>query len=188
MKRHLFLTGPIGCGKSTVLMASLGEKRNQAGGFLTVRRRYENGKPAYFMLMTPDGREKEIFLDLTGPEPRLNLNVFDRLGVDILRRSENSPFLVLDEIGGIELLCPEFMAELDKILDSDIPIIGVVKGAGPVGSLVETLGLSREYEEASHRLRTQLREDPRTTLYESSHYDKTALALAKHWVKEYAHE
>lgn len=188
MRRHLFLTGPIGCGKSTYVLAALGENIFRAGGFLTLRRRTESGKPADFVLMTPDGQEKAVFLDLTGDTPQLHMDVFSGLGAKILRRAGHSPFLLLDEIGGIELLCPEFMEALDRVLDSPIPILGVIKGEGPAGALVQALGLSREYEEAARCLRARLQADPDTCVYPCGQFDKTALALTKRWVKEYLHE
>ena len=37
MRRRLFLTGPIGCGKSTLIAKALGSTVRHAGGFLTLR-------------------------------------------------------------------------------------------------------------------------------------------------------
>ena len=39
MKRRLFLTGPIGCGKSTAIAAALGDRLPHCGGLLTRRHR-----------------------------------------------------------------------------------------------------------------------------------------------------
>ena len=95
---------------------------------------------------------------------------------------------MLDEIGGIELLCPEFSAALEQLLRRDIPVIGVMKGESPAGALVEALGLSEEYTRAADRLRSLLRGDENTLLYECRQFDEQALHLAEQWVKEYAHE
>lgn len=181
MKRRLFLTGPIGCGKSTAIAQALGEKITQCGGFLT--RRYREPQ-LHFTLESPDGQYSETFLEFSGGTPRLNLDVFSRRGVSSL----NGDILVLDEIGGIELLCPEFSAALEQLLRRDIPVIGVLKGLGPAGALVEALGLSEEYTHAADRLRSLLRVDENTLLYECRQFDEQALHLAEQWVKEYAHE
>ena len=186
MRKHLFFTGPIGCGKSTLLLHALGEKLWQAGGFLTLRRRHADGSAADFVLISPDGKEKEVFLDLTGAAPRLDMEVFARLGVRLLR--EEKPFLVLDEIGGVELLCPEFTRELYRVLERDIPIIGVVKGEGPAGALIQKLGLTEDYQQAASGLRKTMENHADTSLYTCSQFDKNALALAKRWVEEYVHE
>ena len=181
MKRHLFLTGSIGCGKSTAITVALGEKITQCGGFLTRRYREPN---LHFRLESPDGQHSETFLDFSDGKPRLNMDVFSQSGVSLLR----GDILVLDEIGGIELLCPEFAAALEQVLRADIPVIGVLKGIGPAGALVEALGLSEAYIRAADRLRSQLRDDENTLLYECRQFDEQALHLAEQWVKEYAHE
>ena len=181
MKRRLFLTGSIGCGKSTAISQALGETITQYGGFLTRRYREPN---LHFTLESPDGQCSETFLDFPDGKPRLNMDVFSHLGVHLL----NGEILVLDEIGGIELLCPEFAAVLEQVLQSDIPVIGVLKGPGPAGALIDRLGLSEEYLQAAESLRTWLENDENTLLYECGQFDKQALLLAKQWVKEYAHE
>lgn len=181
MKRRLFLTGPIGCGKSTALASALREKLTQCGGFLTRRHREPN---LHFTLESPDGRFAETFLDFPDEKPSLNMAVFSHMGVKQLK----GDVLVLDEIGGIELLCPEFAAALEQVLQTDIPVIGVMKGEGPAGSLIEALGLSEAYVRSADRLRNRLQNDENTLLYECGQFDEQALHLAKQWVKEYAHD
>ena len=180
MKQRLFLTGPIGCGKSTAIAVALGEKITQCGGFLTRRYREPN---LHFRLESPDGQYSEIFLDFSGGKPQLNMDVFSQLGVSLLK----GDILVLDEIGGLELLCPEFSAALEDLLQRDIPVIGVLKGIGPAGALVEALGLTEEYHWAAGKLRQQLRNDPGTLVYECTQYDENALLLARQWVEETFH-
>jgi len=181
MKRRLFLTGPIGCGKSTAISAALGEKITQCGGFLT--RRYREPQ-LHFTLESPDGQYAETFLDFPDGKPRLNMDAFSRLGVSLLK----GDILVLDEIGGIELLDPNFTDALESVLKSNVPILGVIKGAGPAGALVKALGLTEEYERAVSRLREQLCCDIGTLVYACEQFDENALHLAEQWVKEYAHE
>ena len=181
MKRRLFLTGPMGCGKSTAIANALGEKITRCGGFLT--RRYREPR-LHFTLESPDGQFSETFLDFPEGKPRVNMDVFSRLGVSFLRGN----ILVLDEIGGIELLCPEFAVALDHVLQTEIPVIGVMKGESPAGALMDTLGLSEAYVNAADYLRNWLQNDENTLLYECRQFDKQALHLAEQWVKEYAHE
>lgn len=178
MKRHLFLTGSIGCGKSTAITVALGEKITQCGGFLT--RRYRDPY-LHFTLESPDGNVKSTFLDFASGKPEAELAVFS----ESYLRGE---ILVLDEIGGIELLNPEFAAALETVLSSGIPILGVIKGEEPAGALIDRLGLTEEYHWAAGRLRQQLRNDPNTLVYECTQYDENALRLARQWVEEYCHE
>ena len=181
MKPRLFLTGPIGCGKSTAIAQGLGDKITQCGGFLT--RRYREPQ-LHFTLESPDGQYSETFLDFPGGKPTLHWNVFSQLGVDLLR----GDILVLDEIGGIELLNPKFTGALTAALKSDVPILGVVKGEGSARALIETLDLANEYRLAASHLRNWLHQDENTILYECSHYDGTALLLVKQWTEEYLHD
>ena len=127
-----------------------------------------------------------MFLDLSGPTPQLDMEVFSHLGVSLLEQAAVYPFVIFDEIGGIELLCPEFVASLDRLLSSDVPIIGVLKGEGPASAMVSRLGLTKEYEDAIHALRNRLSQDTHTKIYHYDQVDSHVLSsLTARWVKEY---
>lgn len=184
MKRRLFLTGPMGCGKSTAIEKALGDTLPRCGGFLTRRTRDPDGHAVSFSLSSPDASAEAIFLDFSSGKPEVHMQVFEQLGTSLLK----GKFLVLDEIGGIELLCPEFLAALETVLQSDTPILGVMKGEAPASALIQALGLTGDYETAANNLRRKLREDEDTLLYECRQFDAAALRLAEDWVKEYTHE
>lgn len=181
MKPRLFLTGPIGCGKSTAIAAALGDRISRCGGFLTRRQR---GDILTFALESPDGSVSEHFLTFSEGKPRLDLTVFSKTGIPLL----TGAVLILDEIGGAELLNPEFSAALEMLLAGDRPIIGVVKGQGPASKLIEALGLSEEYARAADALRQRLGKDQNTLLYECGRFDENARRLAAQWAEEYLHE
>ena len=61
--KNLFLTGPVGCGKSTSIAMALGEHLQGAGGFLTVRQKDETGRAVAYWLQKPDGTEKHCIID-----------------------------------------------------------------------------------------------------------------------------
>lgn len=175
MKQRLFLTGPIGAGKSTAISWALGEKLAECGGFLTRRHREPH---LHFTLESPDGKYRKTFLDFPEGKPEVDLSVFSNICL-------MGKVLILDEIGGVELLNPEFAAALEAVLNADIPILGVIKGEGPAGALVESLGLAEAYSISASRLRQRLETDPGTLVYPCAHYDETALLLARQWVEEY---
>ncbi|MFR5782555.1 MAG: nucleoside-triphosphatase [Oscillospiraceae bacterium] len=60
MKRRLLLTGPIGCGKSTLIANALGGAIRHAGGFLTLRV-IEHGRLAGFDLAPACGGRGSAF-------------------------------------------------------------------------------------------------------------------------------
>lgn len=177
MKRRLFLTGPIGCGKSTAIRDALGERITRCGGFLTCRYREPH---LHFALESPDGTRKVTFLDFSDGKPEWKPGVFSELSLE-------GSVLVLDEIGGIELLNPSFTAALDTVLKSGVPILGVIKGEGPAGALIQALNLTGAYETAAFRLRSFLRGDPDTLLYECGQFDGHARRLAEQWAEEFLH-
>ncbi|MGM9626854.1 MAG: nucleoside-triphosphatase [Faecousia sp.] len=181
--RRLFLTGPIGCGKSTAIETALGDRLPLCGGFRTRRGQLRDGHPENFVLESPDGSRRAVFLDFSRGRPEVHLEVFVDYGIPMLR----GDILILDEIGGVELLCPEFVTALEAVLHSGVPILGVMKGEGPAGALVEALGLTERYTAAADRLRRRMEEDGDTCLYRCGLFDETAVKLAGKWAEEYVH-
>jgi len=180
MIKRLFFTGEIGCGKSTLIQTALGDHLQTCGGFLTKRYRSPH---LHFTLEDPAGRIKTTFLDFRTGKPQLNLDAFIDPGRSLLE----GKVLVMDEIGGIELLCPELSAALEAVLKTDTPIVGVIKGVGPAGALIEALGLTQSYSQAAEKLWNMLRNDPNTLIFKCGKYDQQALCLAKQWTEEYLH-
>lgn len=188
MKPRLFLTGPSGCGKSTMIRRELGDLIHRAGGFCTCRNRDENGTIRGFEIHSADGYgPHDLFLDLTGERPRIDLEILDRTALEYLCRANEQPFALLDEIGGVELLNERFMDKLAVYLNGSHPCIGVMKGAGPAGKLVEMMGLPVRYELARRALFEHLRNDPNTELVEMTcRDDENALRAVREWVAQYA--
>lgn len=184
MRRRLFLTGNIGCGKSTAILTAIGDKLPAFGGFLTKRIRDEGGHGAAFTLCAPDGSRAAVFLDCTSGTPVIHWEVFQTLAPELM----TGKIVILDEIGGMELLCPEFMDALNALLETDIPILGVLKGDTAANAMIRKLGLSEEYEAAANSLCHRLTHDENTHLYTCGQYDPHAQELARAWVKEYAHD
>ena len=166
----------------------LGKLAHRAGGFVTIRERDENGAIRGFEIMSADGYgPRDRFLDLTGENPWIDLEVFSGVGVDYLRRARERRFAVLDEIGGVELLNDRFMDELARYFRGAHPCIGVMKGAGAAGKLVEMMGLTVRSELARRAMYEHLQNDPHTCLVEmTGPDDENALKAVRDWVAEYA--
>lgn len=188
MKKKLFLTGPDRCGKSKMIRQALGDQIRHAGGFVTIRRRDEEGNVLGFDLAPADGSgQPERFLDLTGKRPLTHLEVFSQTGKRLVTQAENRAFAVLDELGGVELLDDGFVRALVRLLRGDMPCIGVLRSAGDAGRTVGVMGLNLRYELARRVLYDYLSKDPNTLVIETTGTDdEEALELVRQWVEEYA--
>ena len=79
------------------------------------------------------------------------------------------------------------MDELARYLRGSQPCIGVMKGAGNAGKLVELMGLTLRYELARRALYEFLCNEPDTQVLEvAGAEDPAALAAVREWVEEYA--
>ncbi len=185
MEKNLFLTGPLGSGKSTAIATALGADLTKAGGFLTVRERDDTGRAVAYHIQRPGGGSREMIINYHKPPYSMYLDVFENFGVELLEEAKQFPYIVLDEIGGFEVLCPKFMEVLMPLLASDIPCIGVMKGAAPAGRMIQNLGLGESYVQKAEALRQWMYRDADTRLYECSQFDPEALRLAQAWAKKY---
>lgn len=181
IKRHLFFTGDIGCGKSSVISMALGDKLCSCGGFRTCRRTEGS---IHFVLESPNGKESFVFLDFRGSEPYLDISVFSDAAISMLC----GKILVLDEIGGIELASTEFYEALFRVLESDVPIIGVLKSQEALKIMSDKLCLPQKASVFAETLRKKLSLDENTTLYKCEKHDKNALLLAQGWVRKYIND
>ena len=189
MKSKLFLTGESGCGKSTLLRQELGKSLDNAGGFLTIRKVDENGAVKGFDIIPPDEKQVSTFLDFSKVPP-IQMEAFGTLGVWCLENAMKNPsqygYIVLDEIGGIELLEETFSEKLYQVLNSDIPCIGVIKGIGPATGMIQALGLSKAYEQKREKLWTTMKSMEDVQVVEMHSWDdEDAKQEVRKWVERW---
>ena len=137
MSRNLFLEGPIQTGKSTLIRSVLGERLRACGGFACQRLKDGGGNTLGFSI----GPAADT--PLTGPFSMSAPGLFAYPGPDgarvmdpeffltsapaLLEVPDGCRLMLLDEIGGIELLCDPFREALLHLLQSDVPCLGVLK-------------------------------------------------------------
>ena len=185
--KNLFLTGPIGCGKSTSIASALGDYLPKAGGFLSVRQKDAEGRAIAYWLKRPDGSDGQIIIDYSARPYTMHLEVFEDLGIRLLEETKGFDYVILDEIGGFEVLSDAFMDELMRLLKSDLPVIGVMKGEGPASKMIRKLGLGEAYLQRAESLRRWMDQDADTVLYTCGQFDPEGLRLAKQWASEHIH-
>ncbi len=132
MSKHIFLTGDVQSGKSTVIQKVINQLDITVGGFFSGSGpdRYKEDRHLYLW----DAAGEPVYDVLhcvaqISPENRLAFpDRFNALGSDILRRArETADLILMDECGFLERDAIEFQAEVLKTLDSDIPVFGVVR-------------------------------------------------------------
>ena len=192
MQRHLFLTGPSGIGKTTLIREVLGSSLGYAGGFITERALDEDGRLLGYDLYPAAAAadhsyyEGLRFLDYEWGGCDRDNDVFRYDAAQFLQESEYYPYAMLDEFGGFEIVIPQFRAALNDLLRLELPIIGVLKGAESVRELRDRLGLGERFPAAAALLREELEQDPNTLVVEMRERgDENVRALVQAWAKEY---
>ena len=167
MQKHLFLTGPAGCGKSEAIRQALGPSLLSAGGFMNKNERGDSGALLRASLVPAA--------------------VFRGEGVRLLQEAGWYPFSVLDAIGGFELLIPQFRAALADTLSSEQPLVGVLMARKEAETLCRRLGLGERVQMNIAQLWKALEAD-RDTLIVDLHgmHRRRALHSLEQWAEEYA--
>lgn len=172
--RHIFLTGPPGVGKSTLVHRVLQRLQETSGiqplgGFWTAEVRDARGERAGFDVHTlggggsSSGTAARQHAPQQGPLARIappgqnprgamvgkykvDLPSFERLALPHLRDTGDAGLLVIDEVGRMELLSRAFFPAVRAVLDSPrLTVLGTIPCPKPDG------GQLREVSELSSR-------------------------------------
>ena len=193
MEKKLFLTGPAGCGKSALIREVLGDRLAEAGGFVTGLTEDAAGCPIGWSLSPAasaggvEGFEPELYLDCRVYPPEKHHEVFRQTGVRLLEEAVWYPFALLDELGGYELVIPEFAAALDAFLRTGLPCVGALRSPEDAELLRSLLGLSDRYTKKLEDFLAALRRDPDCRVVELREDNAEQLrALLEAWAERYA--
>ena len=131
---HLFLTGPVGCGKSTVLDRVLALTGQRAGGFRTGYGP-DRACPRRFLYLWDAGGPPRYEADravaqVADGRPRPLPGRFDALGAPLLTKPSGT-ILVMDECGRLEQEEENFQRAVLAALDGARPVLGVLREGFP---------------------------------------------------------
>ncbi len=133
MSKHIFLTGDVQSGKSTVLDKVASQLTGRIGGFRSGSgsQRHEADRQLYLWdVMDEPVCDAAHQVARIAPDGRTAFpERFDALGCDALRRAKEAgvDWILMDECGFLERDATEFQAEVLRTLDGDIPVLGVVR-------------------------------------------------------------
>jgi nucleoside-triphosphatase len=131
MKRALLLTGKPGTGKTALIKEALAGTRVKAGGFYTEEIR-TGGIRQGFRIVTLDGQEAILaHVGISSPyqvsKYRVDTDSLDRVGVSALRQAlKETDLIVIDEIGKMELLSPQFKEAVTQAINSGKKVLGTI--------------------------------------------------------------
>ena len=133
VRKHLFLTGERGVGKSTLLRRLIAAKDLDCTGFETRHVEIDGLRRAHMLhgLIGLPEFENDCICCVRVSEKRSVpvLPVFEENGVSILQRSLSSPapFILMDELGRLERDAHGFIAQVGACLDSEKRVLGVLQ-------------------------------------------------------------
>lgn len=133
---HIFLTGEVQVGKSTIIRRWLeAHPHLRVGGFRTVPGvTGENGEDTVHIVPaagTPALTDENRIMFRQGEWPHRRREffpqVFDCVGVALLQDNKDTDILIMDEIGFTEDNAALFQQAVLEKLEGDMPILGVVR-------------------------------------------------------------
>lgn len=133
----VLLTGPPGCGKTTVARKVAGMLGSGAVGFFTVEVRDAAGTRTGFRVESIDGRKGELSSRRSGPGPRVGPYVVDVRGFEAVAlpslAGDPDKVFIIDEIGKMECFSDAFRVRVREVFDSEVFILATVplRGGGP---------------------------------------------------------
>src|SRR5262245_26957985 len=142
--KNLLLTGPPGCGKTTVVRRLIGRLADlRLAGFYTQELREGGARVGFEAVGLSTGRRgllaharsrSRLRVGRYGVEPAALATLCQ---AELGGRAGGSDLFVVDEIGKMELMCGEVVAAVRLLLDGQAPLVATVamKGGGLIAEV-----------------------------------------------------
>lgn len=150
----LFIEGSSQTGKSSAILECIQPFIDVTGGFLS-QRLIENGETKAFCLIPAQTAFSSIaeyhpeipniFLESISGKWEKNNDIFTNEGVKLLTNISGKQLIVMDEIGGMELLSDRFREKIYEVLAGSTACIGVIKSHKNKSLMQKNVELDQRY-------------------------------------------
>lgn len=177
------LTGPPGVGKSTIISRVILRLKSAGvivGGCSTTEKKARGARVGFEVLNLTDGTHGELasLSASLGPRVgryRVNLADLSAVGATgLVKAAASSEVIVIDEVGPMELVSPEFRRGVRVCLDSGKPILAVVHERLEDDLLAELREKAKETVTVTVENRDQVTEELVGSLLEAAGGPKTS--------------
>ena len=132
---HIFLTGDVQVGKSTIIRKTLTALHmEKPGGFRSISvADLPDGQMSVYLIAAAEGNSPMGDWNRVGIRRGSGRGIvkipeaFERAGIQALAGAEQSRLILMDEVGRMEHAAAQFSARILELLDGQTPIFGVVQ-------------------------------------------------------------